>query len=313
MPSRCVLIGLYTIPVPDELAKLNTLETQLIQHAKCVVRLGTYTGKVPIYNALKAAKGTFLPLDIQNTFDKLDEAGYMSDSTINDMLGLPDPELYIMIDSRPTKDKIMRQSLIDVPRVKLAAQKLQETNWLYGSIDLTCVDDAAKKTVDAAKVMDTVDAAKNTIGIIDDATSRVIEKASDEDVAGLQCNPWISLYLQVKTFSITSCSWFMNSQWTIASTFYMYCVFQPCSQMAISVNFIHVLKKLSFSEYVKSRLLNKDSKFRKNAKFVFYYLWQKELQKLSAGIYNVLSSCGKKDLSVKQFMDNQMFLLKQVF
>jgi len=66
MPSRCILNGLYTIPVPDELVKLNTLETQLIQRAKClqtVVRLGTYTGKVPIYNALKAAKGTmfFLP------------------------------------------------------------------------------------------------------------------------------------------------------------------------------------------------------------------------------------------------------------
>jgi len=59
MPSRCVLSGLYTIPIPDELTKLNTLETQLIQRAKCfqtVVRLGTYTGKVPIYNALKLPK-----------------------------------------------------------------------------------------------------------------------------------------------------------------------------------------------------------------------------------------------------------------
>jgi len=55
IPSRCVLNGLYTIPVPDELARLNTVETQLIQRAKCfqtVVRLGTYTGKVPIYIAL---------------------------------------------------------------------------------------------------------------------------------------------------------------------------------------------------------------------------------------------------------------------
>jgi len=88
MPSRCVLNGLYTIPVPDELAKLNTLETQLIQRAKCfqtVVRLGTYTGKIPIYNALKAAKGTmfFLPLDLHNTLERLDEAGFTSDSTID--------------------------------------------------------------------------------------------------------------------------------------------------------------------------------------------------------------------------------------
>ena len=66
----------------------------------------------------------FLPLDLQNTLERLDEAGYTSDSTIDKLVGLPDPELYIIIDSRPTKDKIVSQSLVDVPRVKLATQKI---------------------------------------------------------------------------------------------------------------------------------------------------------------------------------------------
>jgi len=78
MSSRCILNGLYTIP---ELAKLNTLETQLMQYAKffqTVVRLGTYTGKIPIFTALKATKGTmfFLPLGLCNTLERLDEAGF---------------------------------------------------------------------------------------------------------------------------------------------------------------------------------------------------------------------------------------------
>jgi len=98
-----------------------------------------------------------------------------------------------MIDSRPTKDKIVWQSLVDVPHVKLAAQKLQETNWLYGSINLTCVDEAAKKTVDVAKIMDSVDAAKKTIGVVNDATSNVIEKASDEDIRICKINFPINL------------------------------------------------------------------------------------------------------------------------
>ena len=51
--------------------------------------------------------------------------------------------------------------------------------------------------------------------------------------------------------------------------------------------------KLTFCEYVKSRLLNKDSRFHKNLEFVFYYLWQKELRELSSGIYNVLKTTGK--------------------
>ena len=67
LPPRCVLNGLRTVPIPPELDKLDSLSRQLIQLAKCyqtVVRLGTYTAKVPIYNSLKACKGTmfFLPL-----------------------------------------------------------------------------------------------------------------------------------------------------------------------------------------------------------------------------------------------------------
>ena len=60
IPARSVLNGLYTEPVPEELANLTPLETQFIQRAKCfqtVVRLGTYAGKVPIYNRMKAVKG----------------------------------------------------------------------------------------------------------------------------------------------------------------------------------------------------------------------------------------------------------------
>ena len=61
MPARCVLNGLETVPIPPELAKLDLLSRQLIQRAKCyqtIVRIGTYTGKVPTYNSLQACKGT---------------------------------------------------------------------------------------------------------------------------------------------------------------------------------------------------------------------------------------------------------------
>ena len=51
---------------------------QLIQRTKCyqtVVRLVTYTAKVPIYNSLKFCKGTmfFLPLHINKTLETLDQ------------------------------------------------------------------------------------------------------------------------------------------------------------------------------------------------------------------------------------------------
>ena len=50
MPSRCILNGLMTEPVPKELDMLDPLSKQIIQRDKAfqaVFRLGTYTGNVP--------------------------------------------------------------------------------------------------------------------------------------------------------------------------------------------------------------------------------------------------------------------------
>ena len=44
---------------------------------------------------------------------------------------LPDPELYSLLDGRPTKDKVVWQTLVDVNDIKKAVNKLKETNWLY--------------------------------------------------------------------------------------------------------------------------------------------------------------------------------------
>jgi hypothetical protein len=67
MPPRCVLNGLLTLEVPPELTNLDALSLQLIQLAKSyqtVVRLGTYTGKVPAHSSLKACRGTMLFLTL---------------------------------------------------------------------------------------------------------------------------------------------------------------------------------------------------------------------------------------------------------
>ena len=56
------------------------------------------------------------------------------------------------------------------------------------------------------------------------------------------------------------------------------------------------------SEYAKSRLLNKDSRFGKDPAYVFYLLWQKELRELASGVYNLLKSTGQPRLPVGQFM-----------
>ena len=106
MPCRCFLNGLESEPIPAELANLDALSKQLIQRAKAfqtIVRLGTYTAKVPKYNSLKACKGTmfFLPLPLEKTLEMLGEvrqpgvAGSLDSPDGESTTHLPHPELYI--------------------------------------------------------------------------------------------------------------------------------------------------------------------------------------------------------------------------
>ena len=87
---------------------MDPLSLQLIQGTKCfqtVVRLGTYTGKVPSYNSLNAIKGAMihLPFPLEKTMATLDEAGIDSPK-------LPKPELYIIVNGQPTKSNTVWQT-----------------------------------------------------------------------------------------------------------------------------------------------------------------------------------------------------------
>ena len=145
MPARCVLNNLKCEPIPDEFKDHDPLSCQLIQLAKCyqtVVRLGIYTGKVPIYNSLKACKGTvfYLPLPLEKTMSTLGNAKDFRPTS------LPNPELYVILNGQPTKNKTVWLFLVDVTCVQAAFNKLKDINWLYGSIeDGQSLDGVSKK------------------------------------------------------------------------------------------------------------------------------------------------------------------------
>uniref|UniRef100_A0A1X7UUT5 DUF6570 domain-containing protein n=1 Tax=Amphimedon queenslandica TaxID=400682 RepID=A0A1X7UUT5_AMPQE len=120
MPASYVLNGLQTDHLPQELANLDQLSVQLIQRAKAyqtVVRLGTYTAKVPTYTSLKAYEGNmfFLPLPFHETERTINE--------IQEDPNLADPELYIILNGIPTKKKVIWRSLIDIASLKAAITK----------------------------------------------------------------------------------------------------------------------------------------------------------------------------------------------
>ena len=86
-----------------------------------------YTAKVPGYNSLKACIGTmfFLPQSFNKTLKTLEEVQHPSTA-------LPEPELYIVVNGRPTKGEVVWRSLVNVDLVKTATKTLKNQLALQG-------------------------------------------------------------------------------------------------------------------------------------------------------------------------------------
>ena len=289
MPPRCVLNGLETIPIPVELSRLDCLSRQFIQRAKCyqtVVRLGTYTHKVPAYNSLKACKGNmfFLPLPLADTMETLEEVEQPTAQ-------LPEPNLYIIVNGKPTSRGVVWRSLVQVDNIIAAVAKLKEINWLYTNID------------DASLELDS----KEVIEVVNNASSKMLAKASSADVAEFQAYTIRNLDNKLSTESDID-------QYKLLSI-----KEDPISnrQRHLDIMCFPVLYpdgafgeyhprtvKLSHAEFIKSRLWNVDDRFRKDPQYIFYLLWQKEMREIAAGVYNVLNCKTGVQMSVGQLLHN---------
>ena len=288
MPARCVLNGLQTVPIPPELAVLDPLSRQLIQRAKCyqtIVRLGTYTAKVPTYNSLKACKGTmfFLPLPLKRTLETLDDVKQKP-------CVLPDPELYIIVNGKPTKSNVVWRSLVNVNHIKTAISTLKTCNWLYRDVLEQCIDKSTKHIIEVSN----------------NATTKMLKKASPDEVDAFQA------------YTIRNLDNKVSTSLDIEQYKLLHVAEEPVSnkQQHLDVMCFPVLfpngkfgefhprkEKLSNSEYIKSRLYNKDSRFRKDPQYVFYLLWQKEMREISSGVYNLLKSSRKPSVSVGMLLE----------
>ena len=289
MPARCVLNGLQSVPIPLELAKLDLLSRQLIQRAKCyqtIVRLGTYTGKVPTYNSLQACKGTmfFLPLPLSKTMETLNQV-QQHVSTV-----LPDPELYIIVNGRPTKSNVVWRSLVNVNHVKTAIRTLRSCNWLYRNVHEKSIDESTKHIIEVSN----------------SATTEMLKKVSQDEVNAFQAytirnlDSKLSIGSDIEQYRLMSITEDPINNKQQHLDVMCFPVLFPTGKFG---EFHPREEKISPSEYVKSRLWNKDSRFRKDPQYVFYLLWQKEMRELSSGVYNLLKSTRRQSMSVSMLLE----------
>ena len=145
-----------------------------------------------------------------------------------------------------------------------------------------------------------------TIEVVSIASSPILERASVDDINGLQAytirkmDQYMPTGRDIKHYKLLS----VHEQPLDNRQRYLDALCFPTLFPTGRYGEFHPRPvKLTFSEYLKTRFMNSDSRFHKSPEFVFYYLWQKELRELSSGIYNVLKSSSRRSHTVKQFVD----------
>ena len=109
----------------------------------------------------------FLPLPLEKTLKTIEEVWKTPGEG---MAGLPDPELYTVVNGKPSKNKILWQSIVNVDHIKAAVLKLKEINWLYADVDNSSIDDASRRVTEC----------------VNNTCSMMIVKVTAEDVSFVQ-------------------------------------------------------------------------------------------------------------------------------
>ena len=169
----------------------------------------------------------------------------------------------------------MWRSLVNVDHVKTAVHKLREINWLYSEVKDDSVNEVSKKVIEIAN----------------NASSTMLEKVDEHDISGLQAftirnlDNKLSTECDIEQYKLLS----VREDPINNRQQYLDVMCFPILYPTGKFGKYHPREvKISHSEFDKSRLLNKDSRFRKDPQYVFYLLWQKEMRELSAGVYNML-------------------------
>ena len=110
----------------------------------------------------------FLPLPLEKTLKTLKEVSQNADGAA--VTRLPNPELFIIVNSKSKTNKVVWQSLIDIGALRDALRKLKDINWVYADIDEASLDDAARRIIEC----------------VSDTSSTMLHKVSDDNVSSYQ-------------------------------------------------------------------------------------------------------------------------------
>ncbi|KAI5733727.1 hypothetical protein M8J76_015236 [Diaphorina citri] len=311
MPSTCVLNDLHYAPVPDEIKNLNNFEKMLIQRAKAfqVVSCMIPVGKkhIPNRHAIKKVKGRafHLPLPLDSTLKKLPK--------VEDPLN-KDQELFVLMRSSPSKNKVIWQDLVDVNKVYSALAYLKDHNLHYAKIVLPVepvnlldgLDPNIQYDVQAAEPEEED---QFDIQGVDEQEGAMITQIFDEQEESNGYEQYTIYPLNEKKKNAPVTALYQMLKVNAAPI--------DSRERQIDVlcfpdlfvegrfgQFHNRFVKLTSAEFIKTVLTSADARFRLNQQYLFYLLHDANMRQLSAGIFYKLNVTNQHEkLTAASYLD----------
>jgi ATP-dependent DNA helicase PIF1 len=289
--ARSAFNCLSVVPTPPCLAELNLYERTLIKFAMTcmtVVRLGNVSNKSRPKSELTAAlKGRIahLPVDVAANAQFVPENLFNVDSLI------------MLVGGQPTKCNKIWVSSVDLNKVHSALAWLRENNWLYKNVPVYSVAEIREKI--ANKLSGAQGRTSEDAGLLkklsEAAKCHLYETFTIQPLSGDYPADNLIDY-QLGKINSQNLNVF-DSDLDVAAFPELF----PTG--------VHGMKdatrkvKIATSDYIKSRLLNKDPKFRLNTSYLFHCFQVQEVSNMCQSVGHMLRSVSGGAMSAKSFYD----------
>ena len=291
--ARSAFNHLAVVPTPPCIAHLNIFERSLIKQCLtniCVIRLGQVSNKHRPPNELNSAlKGriAYLPVDVTANATFLPETLLNTDS------------LVLLVGGQPTTKQKIWTSAVDLNKVHAALTWLRENNNLYKDVPAYTMDDIRKIISDRLEGCGEPAANCNNSSLLkkldDTAKSYLYENFT---IQPLNTDYPADAMIDYQLNKVSGQS---NNIFDTNLDLMTYPELFPTGVNGMKDVMREV--KIGTSDYIKSRLLNKDPKFRLNMNYLFHCFQTQEVSNICHSVGHLLHSVTGRNLTAKEFHD----------
>jgi len=289
--AQSVFNHLSVIPTPACIKELNLFERSLIKQCVTsisVVRLGQVSNKSrPPKELNSALKGriAYLPTDVKSN------ATFLPENLLNT------DNLVLLVGSQPTSKQKIWTSAVNLQKVHSALAWLREHNPLYKDVPVYTLEDIKQIINDRLEGHGqsvTTDASSSLLKKLDDASrSSLYEHFTIQPLSAEYPSDAMIDY-QMNKVTGQSINIFDTNLDLMA-----YPELFPTGVNGIRDSLREV--KIGTSDYIKTRLLNKDPKFRLNISYLFHCFQTQEVSNMCHSVGHMLRTVSDKHLTAQEF------------